>query len=707
VARNVTLEILMFDVYQITWWLIESSLVGYCCTYFIFEDNTDRYIFAPIAGFSCIHILGNLFWMWSVTTRLTSFLFVAVLTLAVTFCLRHRPKPNLAVAATLVSGFLLVTLHGSLIPFDEKLFQAYPLDRFYYLGGTVLFAKENFSYFADALKRIAFNGDKRAFFSHPLLPMALVDMEARPATETAFLIFSWATPRDLHRLGNAWEVFIRAIQFIGVYTIFWKGLRRPLLSCFFAVSIVLGYWFQFTKDTNAWSSSASLAIALASVALVLSMLNDGEVRPRKRYFLYMLCLANTITYPELGIPFCLGLFIVVCANALLRNTILLRRAVFFELLIFVAAVFTIYPSIIWFLQRQYQLAPFMIGGEEFTGRGIYRIFESIGQRQVFVTTIIEKPIRLFTDVWSLSDLTIGISGFSYLAYLGSFTVFLVSLFILAAIVAAIVGNARPHLNPRILVLLAVLGGLLLAVQKLIPGSDVNFDRAASLIFAGILLGTGIYAAIRTTKPNLRILLVLVGFYSLFFAVFLVTGKIGGAYRVLPFWGAFGSIGLLIFLSASQSRLLRSLAVVVACAHLIFGTSIFYVTNKGGMETYPSYYSHATGVRHHELPTIRDKYDFDYLPLIPQLRLCHTVFLNLPQSGSVDQRAPRFFVVNLALFLENNDINYYLAMPYRNASLLGDAFFPGFKKEEVNADCVIEEEVRGSRIAYKFVQAKWY
>jgi hypothetical protein len=60
------------------------------------------------------------------------------------------------------------------------------------------------------------------------------------------------------------------------------------------------------------------------------------------------------------------------------------------------------------------------------------------------------------------------------------------------------------------------------------------------------------------------------------------------------------------------------------------------------------------------------------------------------------------------FLENNDIRYSLAMPYRNASpLMAGEFHPGFKKEEVNADCVVEEEVRNGRISYKFVQAKWY
>jgi len=163
--------------------------------------------------------------------------------------------------------------------------------------------------------------------------------------------------------------------------------------------------------------------------------------------------------------------------------------------------------------------------------------------------------------------------------------------------------------------------------------------------------------------------------------------------------------------------------VVACVHLIFGASIFYITNKGGMETYPIFYPNATGGRHlyaqsfnilpgqkhFELPTIRDKYDFDYIDMIPQLKLCHAVFLDLSKNAPNDYfAAPRFYAVSLMMFLENNDIRYSLAMPYKTASpLWGDVFHPGFKKEEVKADCIVEEEMRNGRISYKFIQSKWY
>ena len=172
-------------------------------------------------------------------------------------------------------------------------------------------------------------------------------------------------------------------------------------------------------------------------------------------------------------------------------------------------------------------------------------------------------------------------------------------------------------------------------------------------------------------------------------------------------GVFASLSLLIVLAGSESKILRGLAVMFGCAHLIFGASIFYVTNKGGMETYPKWYPNGTGVRHFEALSIRDKYDFDYTDLVPHLRLCHTVFIDLPKNVSKEARAPRFYAVSLMLFLENNGIRHYLSMPYRNASLLGEIFHPGFSRAEVNPDCVVEEEIRNGRISYKFVQAKWY
>lgn len=705
----------MFDVLQISWWLIEATLLGFLFTRKFFENSTDRILFAPITGFACILIIGNMLWMQAISTHFMSFMFVVALVFAVIYLVRDWPRQPIDAPLWLAGGAMLVILHGSLIPFSEKLFQGFPLDRFFYLGASILFEKETMSYFGDAFKRLAFNGDKRAFFIHPLLPIAVSEIKARPAAEIAFVLFSWATPRDLYRLANAWEVFIRVLQFTGLLALFWKGLGPRFLSGFLALATVFGYWFQYTKDFNAWGSSTCLALAIGLIALVILILNNGKVESRHRYFAYFLALAAVISYPEFGPLFCLGLFTMVCANGILRNGILLSKWVWLELVGFAAAIFMVHPFIIAFMQRQYELAPSMIGGEAAMARGIYRLFGTLEERQEFVRQIIERPLRLITDPVALSDMAIGTFLFPYVTYFRSPATLFVALLIVGLLIWSYVTRSKPDPMGKSrrklwisLALIVFSVVLFFGLRKTYLEKHVDLAQPASLVLGALIVGLIAWAAIKTSRPNLRILLVLVTFYAVFFVLLLVMGKVGGSYRSFPFWGGIASATFLILLAASESKILHGLAVMVACTHLIFGASIFYVTNKRGMETYPSFYPNATGSRHFEVDTIRDKYDFDYTDIIPQLRLCHTVFLDLPKNVSKELRAPRFHAVNLMFFLENNNIPYYLAMPYRNASpLIADEFHPGFKKGDVNADCVVQEEVRNGRISYKFVQTKWY
>lgn len=709
-------SIQLFDVLQISWWLIEATLLGFLCNRKFFENSTDRILFAPITGFACVLIIGNMLWMQSISTHFMSLLLVVALVFAAILLVREWPRQTIAAPLWLAGGAMLVILHGSLIPFSEKLFQAFPLDRFFYLGGSILFEKENISYFADALSRLQFNGDKRASFLHPLMPIGFNEFKTRPAIEIALVTFAWATPRDLYRLGNAWEVFLRVMQFSSILALFWKGLGPRFLSGFLALATIFGYWFQYAKDYNAWSSAATLALAIAIIALVILTLNQGKVEPRNRYFAYLLTLAAIINYPELGLPFCLGLFVLICTNEILRNGILLKKWVYLELAGLVTAVFAVHPFIIAFIRRQFAYAPQMIGGEEPQGRGVYRLFATQGDRYEWVHKIVtEHPVRILTDSVALSDMVIGSSGFSYVSFLGSKATLSIALLVVGLLIWSYVARPRPDLMAKpqrklwiFLALVVFYTLLFVVIQKNYLKNNFDLAQPASLVLGVLIMGLIIWSAVKTTRPNLRILLVLVAVYAVFFVVFLISGIVAGAYRTLPFWGAFATISLLLLLAASQLKILRRLAVMFACAHLIFGVSIFYVTNHGGMETYPPWYPNATGARHFEINNVREKYDFDYTDIIPQLKLCHAVYLDLPQNVSKEVPAPRFHAVSLMLFLENNDIRYYLAMPYRTASpLTGDVFHPGFKKEEVNADCVVEEELRNGRISYKFVQAKWY
>jgi len=707
----------VFDVLQISWWLVEATLLGFFCNLKFFDNNTDRLLFAPITGFACVLVLGNMLWMQAISTHFMSFMLVAALVFAAIYLIRNWPRQPLAPSLWLAGGALLIILHGSLIPFSEKLFQAFPLDRFFYLGASILFEKETLSYFGDALERLAFNGDKRAYFLHPLLPLAVSEIKLRPATEIAFVLFSWGTPHELYRLANAWEVFLRVLQFTGVFALFWKGLGPRFLSGFLALASIFGYWFQYTKDFNAWGSSTCLALAIALVAFVVLMLDNGKVDTRNRYFAYFLALATIISYPELGPVFCIGLFVMICANKILRSGIFIGKQIWLELVGFTAAIFVIHPYILALVQRQFKMAPAMTGGMESQARGIYQLFATLGERQEFIQQITAQPLRLLTNPVAFADMTIGTFLFPYVTYWGSPVMLFAALLFVGLLIWKFVARVRPNLltSPYkkigaafLLTLFYML--LFAALRKSSLENHFAFAHPTSIILGLLIICVLAWSAIKTTKPNLRILLVLVGFYVAFFVGFLLWGKVGGSYRSFPFWGGFASIAFLIILAASESKILRGFAVVIACTHLFFGASIFYVTNKGGMETYPPFYPNATGFRHFEIPTIRDKYDFDYSDIMPQLKLCHAVYLDLPRndSASTGLSAPRFHAVSLMMFLENNDIRYYLAMPYRNASpLLADIFHPGFKKAEVNADCVVEEELRNGRISYKFVQTKWY
>ena len=132
----------MFDVLQISWWFLQVTLLGYLCTYLAFDDDTDRLLFAPVTGLAALIVTANLTWMWTFPTYLTSYFLVVGVAIAIILIVRSRPRPSLSSLAWLVAGMVLVTMHGSLIPFEERLFQAYPLDRFGYLISYVLRSEE-------------------------------------------------------------------------------------------------------------------------------------------------------------------------------------------------------------------------------------------------------------------------------------------------------------------------------------------------------------------------------------------------------------------------------------------------------------------------------------------------------------------------------------------------------------------------------------
>ena len=61
-----------------------------------------------------------------------------------------------------------------------------------------------------------------------------------------------------------------------------------------------------------------------------------------------------------------------------------------------------------------------------------------------------------------------------------------------------------------------------------------------------------------------------------------------------------------------------------------------------------------------------------------------------------------------IFLDNNRIPFRLGFPYLTGyQLVSDAYSNGFKKEEVNADCVVDQEMREGRLGYRLTTHPWH
>jgi hypothetical protein len=709
----------MFDVVQIVWWFVQVSLVGYLCTSRIFDNENDRLLFAPVVGLAGLLVVGNLIWMWSIPTYVTSYILALTVGAAIVLVWRVESRPSSPSWAWLAAGVLLLAMSGSLIPFSEKLWQAYPLDRFGFLISSILFQQERLSYFTDAIARLSQSADQQALFLHPMITAAFGEMQARAASEVAFAAITWLTPNDMHRLGNAWEVFLRTLQFASVFALFSKGLAGRFLPGFLAVSAAFGYWFQYLKDFNSWPHMATTALVLAIVALLVSCLNKGQVNSKERYLIYFLALAMIVNHAEFALVLCLGLGVVVCCNEVLRREYLFRRATVFDLAGLLALVFLVHPYIAAWIKHMFLMSPAMIGGATYQAKGIYALFADSDAKYVgYVVSVVEYPLRLLVDPVALADIAIGTTGFSFVSYVGS-AVTLGATFLLIALCGIWLRGqefgsvSRLFRRPMVIPGLAIAGAITILLGLVLPGalrSNVT-NAAASLLLGGILFALLVFGAVFTKRPSLRILFVLTLFQFVFFVGSLIADSIfgilgaGSAYRSLPYWGVFASLALTLLLASTEIEAFKLIAVGFAVLNLIFGMSFVWVANRGGIETYPKYYLNTTGVRHFLKPTVRDKYDFDYLDLVDPLARCNLVLLNFEETEP--RGVGRFQSANLMLFLENNHIRFKLGFPYLNAyQLLGNAYYPGFKKEDAGADCIVSQELRNGRISYKLTTQEW-
>ena len=186
--------------------------------------------------------------------------------------------------------------------------------------------------------------------------------------------------------------------------------------------------------------------------------------------------------------------------------------------------------------------------------------------------------------------------------------------------------------------------------------------------------------------------------TVLFFLMLFKGSHGGTYRMLPYWGVLSGI-LLLSILCYQDVFLRGCALIFCSANLFFATTILWSANTSGMENYANFYPNKDGFRHFEEIKIRSKYDYDYRPIIKNLEKCKLVYLHFPEANS-EARAPRFFVWNSYFWKASNTL---FTLPYRNAGLLGNPYFSGFRKDQIQTDCTVTQEMRVGRHSYKFIQ----
>ena len=202
----------MFDLFAITIWIIESFILGLLITNKCFSDKSNQLLFAPIFGISAVFIIGNMLWCWGVPTYLIKYLFFLFLFIGIQQLFQCRAFLINKLSFGVSLGALVIIFFSIAMPYQEKVFQAYPLDGLTYLGASILFQKYDLNYFTTALNSINSGGSLNAWLLNPSFPMGLSESKLRPASEIAFVIFSWPFPMELHRLGNDWQIFARILQ---------------------------------------------------------------------------------------------------------------------------------------------------------------------------------------------------------------------------------------------------------------------------------------------------------------------------------------------------------------------------------------------------------------------------------------------------------------------------------------------------------------
>lgn len=699
----------MFDFISICWWLLQACIIGFVITSRVFEEKANCVIYAPITGMSITLLLATGSWFWDISNSVGISFYIAILALSFVYTFNYFRKNSFSdiskISLALLAGAMLVAAQGAFIPFVEKLFQGYPLDRFVYVSASILFSKFEFSYFTDAVARLEFNGDIRSFLNNPVLPMAMIELKARVAPEISFIFVNFLDTKNLYKLANAWEVYFRVLEFFGAYAFLYSVTRNIKRSLLVAVPVIFSYWIQYEKDFNAWAHLLTVAFIYYFMAYIYNIANSEKFMSIKhKYLFYLLTIAMVINHPEFSVLLLAG--IVPCAiisSDNFRKLFFSNKFYLLEIVVITATIFLIHPYIYSWLIRQFALSPAMVGGIETITKGFYYIFTETDHRNILINEINSHPIQILIrpEIWS--DMLIGLFGFSPLAYVGSIG----TLFFLAIAFGVLLFN-RYLLNPnnRRSLLIGILLFTIIVVIAVITNNyfDINritqsWNNLTSVLGALCLSYMLICCITKDDMKRYAFSLLFFMYFLVAFAVFIIIKSPGGAYRLIGIWGSFSTLLFATLICTSGNKLFKPIAIFILIFYMFMGISVFIYQNNKGYEYFPKFYPSATGFRHFEVETVRDKWNYDYRNLESELKLCKSVYVNLPSAEEFEQRAPRFFMVNIMLFLENNNISYFLSNKYLNVTLLGEALYNGYPLSRYQ-DCELSQEIIDGRYTYK-------
>jgi hypothetical protein len=527
---------------------------------------------------------------------------------------------------------------------------------------------------------------------------------------------SFLTPNDLYRLGNAWEVYFRVIQFLGVYAFIYQFTKIPAKSILIALPVIFSYWIQYEKDFNAWAHLVTVAYLFYIIAFIYKIQEQFQEYGtfRHKYYLYLLVLAMTISHPEFAILILIGLIgSGIIASNNFKNLIIGDRKAYFHIIVLIVLIALVHPYIFSWLIRMFNQSPGMTGGIETMTRGFYYIFSADNHRYKIINELVNDPIQILIrpEVWS--DMITSLFGFSPLAYLGSIGSMLVLIF---AIVISFINRSLENIKNNQFRLLSyclrykslILGALIFIIAILVSyylktaNDKQNINNIASIFCAITLIAFFFLSLNQRNFKKFKFIIFLFLYLTIIFIIFVSIHSYGGAYRMIGLWGSLGTLLFAIVLWTSDKEYTKPFAIFTVLFYMSMGLSVFIYQNKGGFETYPKFYPNSTGFRHFEIDTVRDKWDYDYRFLIPDLLLCKSVYVNLPSAEEFKTRAPRFFQANIMLFLDNNNVNYYLANSYLNSGILGDPMYLGYRNSR-NLDCELSQEKINGVIKYKLVK----